>query len=447
MDKKKGSKETNVKNKYKNKYKGSFVGSGAYGMVFRPPIPCVINRSEKEYEKFNSTDFVGKCFKLWREAKREYNVQKKVNRIDPTHLFTLCVWSICPMNLTINKLSHVLSPQVRGKTRFQGQIISDYGGQNFLKHLLAPKASLSISAFQPFINRVFFFVENVARMNRAGMYHFDIKEDNVLFNSNRGLLTLIDFDFFSNSINRMLGYALDKNAEGSGPYNIPPELRAVSGILYAESLIKKKKKSDADISNQQTNYDFMIVDWANRATLKDILSVLADLANIPPGQKSKTYTKKISQLFTKFSEWYKLPGDDALFLNIKGPIYNSILSGAKKFSRTKDKRPLLSLFNNKFLKERFESWSMGILLFQWVATVYPRFKKSNVAKNILEHVLFVICNDMIQADVSKRKSVPQVHKELILFLSKNFEKINQNLSDFSRETKERHKSMKWCSDA
>ena len=421
----------------KIKYDGRIIGFGGFGDVFLPPLPCKLSATNHNFDTYNTNDYVGKCFVDMKEARAEYKIQKKVNKIDPYHLFTLCVWQICPITLPKDFVSKIVqkNPYVAGKypngPDYKAQIISDYGGIFFPHYLGNIQHNFDQSTFATLFIRIMFFIENMARMNRAGLFHFDIHESNVLFNPKRDILTMIDYGFVSHSVKHRITPFLNPRYMGRGSFNVPPEIRLISGILYANKNLARTTPNP-----NKKSVDFT---YANGDLLEQILDSFT-----PPTVGNKDQDKKFFKIFTRFSKWYKKPGDDALFININTPIYDKILKGILLYARNKNKTHIYNVFDKKIMMQKFESWSMGFLLFFWFANLYSFFKKYTLDKKIIEYILDVICNDLIQSDVSERLSIPQVYQKINSFLKKNYPTLYRDCKNFSRQTKKKHSQMQWC---
>lgn len=421
----------------KLKYNGKIIGFGGFGDVFRPPLPCKLSATNHNFATYNTNDYVGKCLIDMKEARAEYKIQKKINKIDPHHLFTLCVWQICPITLPKDFVSKIVQkyPYVAGKypngPDYKAQIISDYGGILFPHYLANIQMNFDQSTFATLFIRIMFFIENMARMNRAGLFHFDIHESNVLFNQKRDILTMIDYGFVSHSIKHRIIPFLNPRYMGRGSLNVPPEIRFISGILYAN-----KHLARATPKPNKKSVDFT---YANEDLLEQILDSFT-----PPKDGNREQDKNFFKFFTRFSKWYKKPGDDALFISINSPIYDKILKSILLYARNKNKTHIHNVFDKKIMMQKFESWSMGFLLFFWFENLYSFFKKYTLDKKIIEYMLHVICNDMIQSNVSERLSIPQVFQKINYFLKKNVPTLYKDCKNFSRKTKKKHSQMQWC---
>ncbi len=431
--------ESKVSSSSKIKYEGILIGIGGFGEVFLPPLPCKLSATNAKFNTYNTNEYVGKCFRDMKSAQAEYKLQKKVNKIDPHHLFTLCIWQICPITLSKELASQIVekNPYLAkihpNGLKYKAQIISDYGGSYFLSSLQASQPHFDQSSFPNLFIRIMFFIENMARMNHAGLFHFDIKENNVLYNFNRNLITMIDYGFVSHSIKQRIYPFLSPKYMGGGVYNVPPEMRIISGILYEYKLAHSQK-------NKNNSLDFT---YANKDLIQHIFNILSTLP--PPANIGKTKPgKKYLQMFTRFSKWYQKPGDDAIFMNINSPIYHKILKAILLYARKKDKTAIYNIFDKKIMKQRFESWSMGFLLFNWFVNMYSYFKKYTTHKKVIEYMLGVICNDLIQSDVSKRLSMPQFLTKINSFLKQNHPTLYKECKIFSRQTKKIHSQMEWC---
>jgi serine/threonine protein kinase len=149
------------------------IGSGSSGNVYRPyPIQCSNIKN-----LIPARDYVGKvASKQNLSIEDVLEAEKMRKEIDPENKFTIPYLGCCQSNPE-NQHSPLWQ---RGK--YNIQYVYSFGGKK-----------LKISENLPTLEQMFNFAKNLAKMNKAGYSHLDIKEDNILINGN-GDLVLIDFD-------------------------------------------------------------------------------------------------------------------------------------------------------------------------------------------------------------------------------------------------------------
>jgi serine/threonine protein kinase len=406
-------------------YKGKLIGKGSFGDVFRPPIPCQLLMQNK-YLKYNSNEYVGKCYNNLENAKMEFDIQHHLKKVDPKSLFTIRAKAICAIQYKKGMLDHVLPKMHFPRPNYKVQIIFPFGGKHYFDSLFVMESPMNL---QDFFNITLFFVKNIARLNAKKLYHSDIKEGNILYNSNNGLLYLLDFDFLASDINRVLNFILNPKLEGFGPYNLSPEIRVLSGLLGFKALKKRSPVEEAEYFRK-----------ANAVQMKDVIKVMLEDLTIRPNEKKEKF-EMLYSFFTRFSVWFKEEGDDILFTKITGRFYDDILVGIKKIARDKkDTEMIRQLFNSKDVLPKQDSWGLGVVLFEWLVAVYNKnvdeSKKSSENYKFITFLLHMVCNYLIQADIEIRMSTNEFYDAVMKEMQKSHSGIYKKYQLFEKKTEE-----------
>lgn len=406
-------------------YKGKLIGKGSFGDVFRPPIPCKLLMQNK-YLKFNSNEYVGKCYNNLENAKSEFNIQHHLKKVDPKNLFTIKAKAMCAIKYKKGMLDRVLPKMHFPRPNYKVQIIFPFGGKHYFDSLFVMDSEMNM---QDFFNITLFFVKNIARLNAKKLYHSDIKEKNILYDSKKGLLYLLDFDFLASDIDRVLNLVLNPKLEGFGPYNLSPEIRVLSGLLGFKPLKKRSVVEDEEYFEK-----------ANAVQMKDVIKVMLEDMTLRPNEKKERF-EMLYYFFTRFSEWFQEDGDDILFTKITGSVYDDILEGIKKIAlNKKDTEMIRQLFNSKQVLAKQDSWGLGIVLFEWLVAVYIKnideSKKSSENYRLLNYLLYMVCNYLIQADIEIRMSTNQFYDKVMTEIQKSHNEIYKKYKLFEQKTEQ-----------
>ena len=168
---------------------GAFVNSGTYGCVFNPPIKCYRKKSTATL-----TDAAGKLFDDDKAFKDEYNELKRIQKLDPTHEFTVPYIGHCkvhrkdfsPSDETDKCIRHI-SPSRDKYT----QMIYKFGGIDLNKYYKSP--SKTFIYFEDLIGLFLPLMEGIQRMVAKRVAHIDIKPENILLDVSVPKIYLIDF--------------------------------------------------------------------------------------------------------------------------------------------------------------------------------------------------------------------------------------------------------------
>jgi serine/threonine protein kinase len=157
------------------------IGQGSSGCVYTPRFDCDPSEPiEGDLQKLNSKNTVSKISNA-AEAEDEFDIYKriKLDQFDPTESYHIGKPAMCkPLNMT--RICTVVT------TPNPLQLIYENGGvslHNFKSRDYAKSTLIGLSNV----------VRGINQLNQAGIYHFDIKPDNIVIDKKTGICRLIDF--------------------------------------------------------------------------------------------------------------------------------------------------------------------------------------------------------------------------------------------------------------
>jgi hypothetical protein len=411
-----------------------FVGSGESGNVYRPPVKCLNGNPEFTYKKF-----VGKLFDNDTLAQREIKQYEFLEKIDPYKIFTIQKVKHCSLRSEemtpelINKLkklkklyNHSINKR-SGRKPYTFQIIFPFGGEPFTTFVSRQIQNINNESL---IEKILFPIMNlsfwIGQMNLKNYFHFDIKNDNVLYKENS--LYLLDFGLASNNICNLLEdvYYYYVNAIINDlPIHLffypiySPEVNELSFTFY--SLLKQYRfnvvsgdapknsiglyiKPHKDIYlSQQFKKKSNLEEYAAHPPIllelrEQLFGILIrfftdytqiqnsrrKLVKVNILQKLELYTQPIiyfQKLFVDICNIYK---------NIKF-IPMSRKNIIKGEIRT-DLQPV-----SVGLKMVQDSWSYGLTIFYWLQSLFSRFEETKEYSIIIQNTLnYQVCIDYTQ---------------------------------------------------
>ena len=199
---------------------GKLLAQGAYGCIFYPLIKC--NNIEYSNKKYPKT--IGKIFKGNKADNLidEYNIVKKIKKIDPNNNFSVEFFGKCEVS-TIN------FKKTDEKDKCKNLYLNDY------KQLIYANKGIDLSKLPQNIkiDNIFLALKNIIKALHIINYehniiHADVKPPNMLYNRSENKIYLIDF-----------GMAVEKNKflkkyenwllDQAYPY-YPPEFQLYHGF-------------------------------------------------------------------------------------------------------------------------------------------------------------------------------------------------------------------------
>jgi len=229
---------TNLKDKKK------LLGEGSYGCIIRPNITCKkYNTNNKYISKLGNKAYILNEMKI---------VSKLgINYLDNFNKYVVIPLEICDLKKkVINK--KILEKDIKNciyelpsyiKTEPVSNIIQEYGGISYFEY----KNKNKNNTLENNIPYIYQLLQSIKFLNDNGIVHRDIKDNNMVIDTKRKLLRLIDFGFgmFSDEINNI--YNMDNilisstEIYGIGYRIWPIELYIFSNMYKDENLMKISK--------------------------------------------------------------------------------------------------------------------------------------------------------------------------------------------------------------
>ena len=380
-----------------------FISSGGFGDVYRPPIPCKDTKSHK----FINQDYVGKLFESRGSGKEEFEIFTKFKTVDPHNLFTISPVFGCDIVLSSKDLEYLkksvkaidkdLMDNRKERRQYSYQIILPFGGNSFYNFITMMR-KIDIMYL---INPMLYLTYKIAQMNKNSWYHLDIKNENILFNKDKGLLYLIDFGWMSKNLNDLLP-------------------------IFVERGSQKKSKS---LDYVYTPEIILAGHWCNGNIFPEMSEYLVINSIIP--EVGDSSPRKMINFFRKYTrKWYT---DDKDIKNILvTPFYQDLKAKCDDFKKSKKYQPVHNVLQNKEVLNKQETWSYGFVLFCWLYIAYETV--DDTYRPLLDSFLDIICNKMVQYDVTKRITLDQAFNELISALRKHQQVYADEFYEFMEQT-------------
>jgi serine/threonine protein kinase len=162
-----------------------FIASGSFGCVFGPPLKC-----DNNVAKSQKTRLISKVFNDDSDFKDEKDIQKKIEKIDPEHKFTIPYYGDCTVTKirksnAADKCEHI---DMDTKKTYK-QLLYQFGGKDFVDFMGSRKGS--IASFKKILIPFHPVIKGLKIISDQNMVHLDIKPDNILHYKNS--VFLIDF--------------------------------------------------------------------------------------------------------------------------------------------------------------------------------------------------------------------------------------------------------------
>jgi serine/threonine protein kinase len=155
-----------------------FIGVGSYGCVIRPNLNCD--------GSFGKPNTISKFFFYEKDYLIEKDIQKKIDKIDKKHIFTIKTISSCKIKLTHEIKENIYDLKLCDLTTDDlYEINYEYGGIDLRK--LSPE----FLRLDKFIN-IFY---GLSILNKNNLAHCDIKLDNILYDKDKNRFNIIDFGY------------------------------------------------------------------------------------------------------------------------------------------------------------------------------------------------------------------------------------------------------------
>lgn len=273
------------------------LGKGGYGTVYRPfPIECARTKKLRPKKRY-----VGKMVNTSMiSLQTVQRIQKLRQAIDKDQHFTVPFVGYCPKDL-----SNALHP-AWGGTKYNMELIYPFAGREFIR----------TETKQRLLCGFYLLFRRIADMNQAGLYHLDIKAENILKKDNDGYV-LIDFDLCVPH-DRMTDYFLHRKTFMGVVYYIwPPELNFFVNSLHPWKPVQAIPSGLQSLTQTNTFSKTDVISHVNRFLHS------ADYANLLHGKQ--TWDPSTSDLYSvgillRMHMWKFSPDLDQLIIRTIEPI-------------------------------------------------------------------------------------------------------------------------------
>jgi serine/threonine protein kinase len=247
------------------------VGEGGFGCVHKPSLHCAKGKMNIDYNKY-----ISKLMKK-KSAKKELNDFVIVSKVDPDNKYHLGTPIICTPDVDnddtirdINECKRFTAHEVRESPNKYKLLLLKDGGNDlsiFCKHHLKHFINKNPNNVYKFWLEARHLIQGIHFFNSHGIVHYDLKPQNIVFNSDTFKLMFIDFGLMNTKVhikrdakrsslksaNFHWSYPFDNgflNKEYFTYYkNLSPELKQLFKDRFAQYLFTDKTPPTSSNSN------------------------------------------------------------------------------------------------------------------------------------------------------------------------------------------------------
>jgi len=242
------------------------IGEGAYGCVHKPSIEC----KHIPEPHFNYNDYVSKIMKTSNAEKelKEFVTIGKIDKYDEYHLGTP---KICKPKLDKNTVEDIknckninVSDVIMNPNDYS-LLVLKFGGPDLkilcLKYLETYLKTKKETKFDKFWLEVHHLLKGVRFFKLNGIVHYDLKPQNILFNTKTGKLKFIDFGLMRTKEQIISSSKKNKNKLGIFHWSYPFDTGFMNKDMYDEYYKStpqtrttfKKELADLIVINSEIN--------------------------------------------------------------------------------------------------------------------------------------------------------------------------------------------------
>jgi len=162
----------------------TIIGQGAYGCIYKPAIKC-----DRESEKY-----ITKVQRLDAISKNEIEIGKKVKQLKNFDRYFAPIEKTCPLNISKVGKVHIERCDIwNNKNVFISNQIR-YAGNNTLHTALLKYYKQNEKMFEKItVKTIMQLLHGLDKLNKHGIIHMDIKENNIMVKDTQPEPTIIDF--------------------------------------------------------------------------------------------------------------------------------------------------------------------------------------------------------------------------------------------------------------
>ena len=337
---------------------GKIIGQGTYGCVFNPPLKCDpkfqgnsnnSNSDNNGKRKKPSSKYIGKAMLDDDEYEAEKAIMAKVKAIDPNGDFTLGVEHSCQVtSVSSSDLSAPSRNCSKDSIMEKGQLIYKNGGVTLLDYI-----GTSPTRFFQVIKGFGNIIRGVQKIHDHGLFHGDIKPENILFSKEEKKMYLIDFGM-SVSMNKV--YEVVPGSFYTYMYAsyiyFPPEF-----FWFHQMTNKRRVSVDSMIHNFEKSWVFGDIRDFNALCHMDIDSGITQFHAIMASMNN-VLSQKLKPVFADKADVYEL--GMTLFVLIKR-CYEYIKTQKHTLQLTLLKHIVANMANPNV----FARWDMNQTISAW----------------------------------------------------------------------------------
>lgn len=267
---------------------GKFIGQGSYACVFYPLIKC----NDVNYDKTKYPKTIGKIFKGKHSNSviSEYQIVKKIKKIDPNNNFSVEFFGKCEVSTLNFKKSDEKDKCNDLYLNNYHQLIYAYKGVDLTR---LPKNIKTEKIFIALKNII--YALNILNYDNR-IIHVDIKPLNMLYNKEEDKIYLIDFGMSIEKNKFMKKY--ENFLFNQAYYYYPPEFQLYHGFSTYGS---------------QLTYKFFIDIYGTTINFKELENIFIKYGFVNYNDYCLSNLKEIYNIYKKTYKKYKHEGIKKLF--------------------------------------------------------------------------------------------------------------------------------------
>jgi len=294
------------------------IGEGSYGCVHKPSLHCdKLPRPDFKYD-----NYVSKIMKI-KEAKKELDKFVIIDSIDPNDKYHLGNPIMCKPEITKTLIKDVSScKHINNFKKDQDEfslLLLKYGGydlKTFCSHIPKYFSTNKKEKLNKLLLEIHHLLKGLRLLKKYGLVHYDLKPQNILFNTETGKMYLIDFGLMNDKETIIENSKENSNYLGVFHWSYPLETGFMNKTHFDKYFKGKKPKRE---SIQKKLTDTIITDSVidsydlplkNPGAFKTIFTYL-NLKNVVP--TNAVQNGYLNSFFYGFNETIKrLNYDDVL---------------------------------------------------------------------------------------------------------------------------------------
>jgi serine/threonine protein kinase len=384
---------TKLKNEKISKKDIQILGQGSYGCVVRPSINCKTQKPEdrKYISKIQVDDEL---------INKELEIGQLIQKISNYFSYFAPLIDVCPLSVnTIKEYELIKSCDIiknSSKTQFvltKVEYVGKYTFGDYFHKLLLNKKSKTVTKYvKSLITANLYLLNSIQILNeQVGVLHLDIKENNIMYNADNDIFTIIDFgwslktnDIQTNIYEKTSNYPFGSNTNSYNPWTIE---------IIMLSFIARK------IMNTQTNHVDKTL-FNNKANIQELKMCCYNYLTSSSMLKMNFFTNADIKTFEQtLYSWVE---------SFNGKTYREIWSEIVNYRKSWDNYSLAVMF----IRELYAS-----NLLQEINEELPQMKFLHSYITLLKNIIF--------SNPSKRE-VPNVTSSSIKQIFKRLNKKDYN---------------------